>query len=302
MAYFNEEQKIRFIKKKDEATFTTSYHERQFNKSAEYEAELGKDLSNWTVYEILEYYKMLNFSSLSSVDILNSLFSDYTQFCLENSLVKDGQNHFLEITIELKNSCLNKMIKNRKILDREMLLDLVDQLPNPKDQFIIISLFEYGKSNDFRDMSNAKPEDVIGNILRLSNREVKISDKLLEIIEACKIEDKYYSITGKNTSEMPLIDDGHIIKKYPNNVSSNARRNGRNIYVACKRIFEFLDISWLTPNDITTSGKIHMIRTRSKELEITAKEYIYKYINEVENQYDSKIIKNRFLTEYESYL
>ena len=32
---------------------------------------------------------------------LNSIFAQYCQFCLENNLVRDNQNHFLECTKEI---------------------------------------------------------------------------------------------------------------------------------------------------------------------------------------------------------
>ena len=150
--YFNEELKKRYLNEKEKSlAITSNYIDVQFRKVSETEYELDKDVSNWTLYEIVEYYKLLNLTSYESLLCLNSIFSQYTQFCLENSLVRDNQNHYLECTREVLAGCINKSILDKKIVSRETILKWVDELPNPKDQFILLSLFEYGKSKDFRD-------------------------------------------------------------------------------------------------------------------------------------------------------
>lgn len=49
--------------------------------------------------------------------------------------------------------------------------------------------------------------------------------------------------------------------------------------------------------------KIDMIKNRSAELGISAKDYIYSdYIREVEEKYNCKIVKSVFWIKYEDYL
>ena len=177
--YYNEELKKRYVNEKEKTlSVSSNYIDVQFRKAAEMEYEFNKDLSNWTVYEIIEYYKILNMTSFESLLCLNSTLSLYTQFCIENNLVRDNQNHYLECTKEVLLGCLNKAIISKKIVERETVLKWVDELPNPKDKFILLSLFEYGKSKDFKDIVYAKPQDVIENKLKLSDRTVVISSKL----------------------------------------------------------------------------------------------------------------------------
>ena len=184
--YYNEELKKRYIKEKEKIlSVSSNYIDVQFRKSSEMEYELNKDISNWTTYEIIEYYKILNMTSYESLLCVNSTLSQYTQFCLENSLVKDNQNHYLEMTKDLLADCINKAILEKKIVERETVLRWVEELPNPRDQFILLSLFEYGKSKDFKDIVYARPQDIQGNKLKLSNRTVNISDKLINIINNC---------------------------------------------------------------------------------------------------------------------
>ena len=97
---FNAEYKERFIiEKNNESIIPKGYLEHQFKRVAEMENKLNKDVSNFTYYDIIEYYKMLNTHSIEYLAVLNSQFSLYTQWCLQQNLVNDGQNHFLEMRL-----------------------------------------------------------------------------------------------------------------------------------------------------------------------------------------------------------
>lgn len=305
--FYNSELKIQYIEEKSkEVIISNNYLECQFNKTCKFEEELNKDLSNFTVYEIVEYYKMLNISSFDTLFVMNSQFSMYTQWCLQKSLVKDNQNHFLEMTLEHLKDCLNKALVNMKIVTRKTILNWTDQLPNPKDQFVLLGLFEGLKGKDFCELSKLRPENIKGNIATLcTGREIKLSDRLLKIISDCIVEDKYYSISGNGTKVMPLVDKGFVIKDYP-----NARGDvsdfqlGRKIYNSITRILNYFDVlNFMTANSIAESGKLHMIKERAKELSLSCKDYIYsKHIEEVEKKFNSKIVRSIFWLKYEDYL
>ena len=305
--FYNSELKIQYIEEKSkEVIISNNYLECQFNKTCKFEEELNKDLSNFTVYEIVEYYKMLNISSFDTLFVMNSQFSMYTQWCLQKSLVKDNQNHFLEMTLEHLKDCLNKALVNMKIVSRDTILNWVDQLPNPKDQFVLLGLFEGLKGKDFCELSKLRPEDIKGNIATLcTEREIELSDRLLKIISDCVVEDKYYSISGNGTKVMPLVDKGFIIKDYP-----NARGDvsdfqlGRKIYNSITRILNYFDVlNFMTANSIAESGKLQMIKEKAKELNMTCKDYIYSnYIIEVEKKFNSKIVRSIFWLKYDDYL
>lgn len=305
--FYNSELKIQYIEEKSkEVIISNNYLECQFNKTSKMEEELDKDLSNFTVYEIVEYYKLLNISSFDTLFVMNSQFSMYTQWCLQKSLVKDNQNHFLEMTLEHLKDCLNKALVDMKIVTRETVLNWIDQLPNPKDQFVLLGLFEGLKGKDFCELSKLRSENIKGNITTLcTGREIELSNRLLKIISDCVTEDKYYSISGNGTKVMPLIDKGFIIKDYP-----NARGDvsdfqlGRKIYNSITRILNYFDVlNFMTANSIAESGKLHMIKERAKELGLSCKDYIYSnYIEEVEKKFNSKIVRSIFWLKYEDYL
>lgn len=304
---YNEEVKRDYILKKDsEIILPNNYLNRLFTNIAVYEKELGKDACNFTAYEILEYYKILNLSSFDSLVVMNSQLSNYTQWCLQRNLVKDNQNHFMEITLEQIKKCINKVMFDRKIITREMLLNWCEELPNPKDQFILLALFEGIKGKDFCEIVKLKPEDIKGNIASLcTNREVEISDRLIKIINECLEEKRYYSISGNGVKEMTLIYNGYIVKDYPN-VKENVSdfQLGRKIYNSIIRSLSYVGVSqFVSANNIFESGKIYMIKKRSKELNMNPKEYLYSNkIEEVEKKYNCKVVRSAFLLKYGEYL
>lgn len=304
--YYNEELKKRYLAEKEEIlSVPSNYIDVQFRKSSETEYELDKDVSNWTVYEIIEYYKLLNMTSFESLLCLNSILSQYTQFCLQNNLVKDNQNHFLECNKEILSGCINKAVFDKKIVTKEIVLKWVEELPNSKDQFVLLGLFEFGKSKDYKDFVYAKSENMKEEQLELLDRTVSISNKLKDIILNCKVENTYYSTSGRGIKIMPLVDYGYIIKSYPNqNMDLSDFQKGRNIYIACQRMFDYLGIKqWMSPNDISESGKLYMIKERARELNMTPIQYIYSnHIQEVENQFGCSVVRSVYVKKYGEYL
>lgn len=304
---YNQELKNRYIREKNKtATLPNNYLVCQFNKVGKFEKELGKDVHDFTVYEIIEYYKILNASSLEVLACLNSQFSQYTQWCLQESLVVDNQNHYLELNLEQMRGCLNKVLTDKKIVSREQVLVWCESLPNPKDQFVILGLFEGLKGKDFCDFVNLRPQDIKGNTLVLLDcRGIKVSDELIKYAEESIAETTYYSSSGNQTKTMPLVDNGYVIKNYPNTKEgTSAFAKGRIIYNSIARSLKYVGVlEFMSANSIYESGKIWMIKKRAAELGISTKDYVYSnHIREVEEQFGCKIVRSVFWLKYEDHL
>jgi len=304
---YNQNLKEQYIaERENEVILPANYLNRQFEKVAIMEEELGKDVSNFTVYEIIEYYKMLNLTVLDCLLVMNSQFSLYTQWCLQNNLVKDNQNHYLEVTIEYMNGCLNKALLNMKFINIDTITKWISQLPNPKDQFVLLGLYEGIKGKDFCELAKLRPEDINGNVAKLcTGREMKISDTLINIIDECLNEDTYYSTTGNGVKKMPLVYKGFIIKDYPNTKEGVSDfQIGRKIYNGITRTLNYFGVlQYMSANSIVESGKINMIKNRAKEFNMSAREYLYSdYIKEVEEKYNCSIVKSTYWIKYQDYL
>jgi hypothetical protein len=131
-----------------------------------------------------------------------------------------------------------------------------------------------------------------------------VSDKLIEIIDNCGSTDVYYGISGKGEKRMPLVDHGYIVKSYPNqNIDLSDFQKGRNIYIACQRIFDYLGIgAWMTANAISESGKLYLLKKRASELNMSPFEYLYSInIREVEKQFGFTMSHSVYFQKYKEY-
>lgn len=305
--FYNEETKFQFIEKKEsEAILPKNYLITQFSKSYKFENELNKDISNFTTKEIIEYYKILGLS-FGSINVLNSCLSQYTQWCIQNNTVKDNQNHFLEITQDVVAQCVNSTLINMQIVSKETIFNWVDAIPNPRDRFILLGLYEGIKGKDYCEFINAKETDVdfANNKLNLcTGRTLDISNKLVDVIKDCITEDKYYSMTGSRCRVTDLEKSNLIVKNYPNaNANINSFQKGRRIYNAIQRIFEFLGCPYMTANSVITSGKLNYILENANNRNIKPVDYICSdLIIEVEKQYDFRMVKSTFLNLYGRFL
>ena len=274
---YNEELKRRFIDNRlAEVTLPVNYLSLQFKKVSKTEERLNKDICNFSFYEIIEYYKSLNTTSEGYLRVLNSQFSIYTNWCLAQNLVLDGQNHFMELRREDYDGCTNKALKNLSLLSKEIIYDMVDQLPNPRDKFCLLCLFEGIKGKSFSDITLLKPEDFNGNMVTLpSGKIIEVSDELVEIKDLTIATNVYYAMTGCKKREIPLMDLGYIIKEYPNVETNSELRRARRMYNQFCRIFSFLGVEYLKMNDVYISGLVHKIKVSAQKRNMTVNEFGY---------------------------
>lgn len=298
---YNEKIKENFIAKREE-TVTVSIKQLRcfFNNTERFESMIDKDISNFSTEEIIDFYKASNYSSMESLANFNSAMSVYTSYCIENGIVNDGQNHFKEMTTDVFAECINQSIVRQQIVTKEILQENLHKLQNPRDRFIILCLFEFGRSYQYSDILRARIEDIDTEkkTMKLySGRTVKVSSKL--ILTAFMSRDAEYKY-GK-IRRVVLYDDGTIIKR--TGQVTTTFQSGRILYDAFRKAIQEMDLNPLiTPNTMAISGQISMVKTEAAKLGITPKEYLDNYKEDINQQYGIRIIKNTFLLKYGDYL
>ena len=304
---YNQKLKERYRKEKESYTTVSAYYfSSLFKRTEPFEEELDKDASNFTTYEIINMYKTLAIMSLDTIATMNSNLSMYTQWCIQENLVNDYQNHYLEITRDMMASFVNKLAMDKKVVSREQVLDWCQQLPNPSDSFCLLGLFEGIRGGGYLELALAKMEDFHDNIfIAYNGREIKVSFTLIEYAKQSNETIEYQSISRNMEKEVNLIENGRIIKDYP-----NVRRTEslpvlrRRTQSRLARIFNYMGIlEYMNGNDIRMSGVIEMINSRCKELGINGKDYIYGIgIEEIKKQYDFKVVSSVFMDKFGEYL
>lgn len=288
---YNVEIKKRFINERTATVILPNgYLDLWFRKTAEFENANGKDVSNFTFYEILDMYKTFNVNSLGVLQVLNSQLSTYTQWCLQQNLVFDSQNHFLEFKKEILDSCINHIIIKKKIVSREQVLEWARQLKNPSDSFIFLALFEGIRGKNYCELAFLKISDFHDGKVKLNTgREIQISKELYNIALEANETLQYYGVS--NDLIYKLNPEDLIIKNYPNvqDVTDEVQA-GIRISHKIKRNAKFLGVEhFLSSNALRESGKIDFIKTQSKELGIDAFEYVQQHKTEIEHQFDCRI-------------
>ena len=304
---YNQETKMRY-KAEREATVVLPPKalELDFKKTNAFEEQLDKDVFNFTVYELLNMYKTWNIKSIDTLYVLNNRLSQYAQWALEQNLVVDSQNHFLEINRDMLLGCVNQVAQQKRLVTREQMLAWCAQLPNACDKFIFLGLYEGLEGKNFEDFWNASMDDIDkeNKTIRVSRGVLPISQDLIDFAEESNQTFELYPMSGDMARVTGLVENGKIIKTKRNTKYDDPLHNGRAIYVTIKRVCVFLDIDkWFNTKQCHESGMINMIQKGMKETGLDFYDYLYsKRLKKIELQYDRKIIRSSFYTKYKNIL
>lgn len=157
---YNEDRKQRFYEFKLKTVASVTPLVPRFKRVAPFEHMYQKDLCDFNLNEITEMYKLFKFTTLESIIVVNNTLTQYTDWCVNENLVLNGQNIYATITPDMLAALLNKTLLNHQIVSRDTILTWIEALKNPRDRFMILSIFEYGKSKDFEDTIRAKLDDI----------------------------------------------------------------------------------------------------------------------------------------------
>jgi len=254
--------------------------------SAEYsEMEFQKDLCNFSIYEIRQMYSVATYNSPNTFRAVNSTFRKYTQWCIENNLVDDGVNHYLEIRNADFAAFINKKFQSMRFLTREEFYALIEQFPCLRDRFAAACIFEFGKSRNYSDITEMEISDIdeIDLTVNLdSGRTVSISKEFVNLAYNAN-EEKVYDFNSVKRTAI-YIPSSKIFKKTRDTTSSSdAKFISHLIKVNLDVAGGYMDIS---AESISLSGQFEMIRSRSRELGLGYKDYLKNYYSEVQYQYN----------------
>lgn len=306
---YNEEQKRRFIdyKIKELVSENDFWIKFYFKKVEPFENMYKKDVCNFTTSEISDMYKFLNFTSINTLKNFNCQLSIYARWAVSQGLVIDNQDHFQMFDTEALLKLINPILSKKKIMTRKEVLDYINQLSNPRDQYFLLGIFEFGAGpKNYNALFKAKMFDINkeNKTIHYDNCVLNISDDLLNICHECLETDAYCYENTHNSSKSfkKLYDVGNICKSFrldPTDKSIN-----RNVYNSIIKSLKYLDLEHIvSPKDLENSGKLHMIKTNANKLKISVEEYLYTYEKEVEYQYRCpKINVKSWLFEYGDYI
>mgnify|MGYP003294040789 CR=1 FL=1 len=201
----------------EEAPGTLLLVDRAFRQAEEYEISLGKDIYDWTMDEIIEYYQSKFCKTGNSLYNLNMLLKKYAQYCISNNMVNDAANHFAEIDSSIiYKVCTNSLAAKKRLLTKFDLNNIIKDLNNDSDKALILGIFEGILGDSKEELYYLSSKDIDGNKIKLcSGRIVPISDELIGYIKNAEEETEYVT-TNKNGDLVTIktyAEDHGVIKR-----------------------------------------------------------------------------------------
>lgn len=302
---YNEAIKLRYKQERETSVVVPQYALKlDFKKTSAFEEQLDKDAYDFTVYEILNMYKTWNIKSIDTLYVINNRLSQYTQWALEQNLVADSQNHYLEINRDMLTGCINMIAQQKRIVSREQMIAWCSKLPNACDKFIFLGLYEGLNGSNYEDFWNASIDDIDkeNKTIRVKRGVIPISIDLIEYAEEANNTLELYPMTGDMGRATKLVENGKIIKLKINCKYDDPIHNGKNIYIAIVRVCKFLDIDrWYNTRQANESGIINFIKQGMEQYDLSFHDYLWsEHLKEVEFQYNRRIVRSSFYTKYKN--
>ena len=245
-----------------------------FRKIEPYETELNKDVCLFTKDEAKKMYIELKSRSVYTLLNNNVILKAYTAWQKHyNGL--NTENIYESITIDDLRPCVDA--KASKILSRDEITEIEEQLLNVTDSAIIECLFQGIAGQSMRDITSLN-EDMLDKknkcIVFPDGRVFDISDKLCELLEIAFDEEKYMCY-GESLRVKKLEGKGKLFKERDNTHAADSDdRRFRAVYRKIMVIRDYVGIKELTMKGIAAAGFLHYLKINLSQSDLTLKEFL----------------------------
>lgn len=286
--FYNEKQKREFIESlsKPEQGIAKSL----FRYAAPLEEQNGTDVSDFTVNEVIDFYRSCDIRSIGTIRALHRLYKKYIYFVFGGDKVELGT-----ITESVLESTLNKSAFNAKLVLPEDLDNWENILRNytiwnPEDMFFIRAVFEGICGPSKQELEELKIDDFVCengiyyvNIPGVYGKTIQVTKKLYNLAQESDAKHCYYVIRRPAKSAKELIlsfptSGDTIIKDVVK--ANNSRSNFQNrIMRRFLNIRKIIDAEHITFMDLMMSGLVYRIKCLADEKHIDIVEYVLDYSN-----------------------
>lgn len=275
--FYNEEVKTQFINDymRSRVVAETSLS-GLFNKTAAIEEEKDKDCSEFTQDEILDMYRRFNAKSVHVLENYNVHLKSYVGFCMYKGLCTE--NNYTNISKHMLTGCISEEIKAQKILTREQLDDIEDELYNYTDKAILECLW-HGISGKSMDNLVSLDRSMISADKKYINlkdgSKVKLTKKLYEYLDKA-FDEKEYMCYGRTIRVKELVGEDCLYKEMDNAYTADSDdKFFRWVYRRIKTYREYVDLPMLTMKNIQASGLLDAIQRGMKRNDMNLREFLH---------------------------
>lgn len=245
-----------------------------FRKIESYEEKLNKDASEFTKEEALAMYKSLKSRSVYTLMNNNTILKAYCAW-LKYYNKLNVEIAYENINIEDLKLCVDK--NAHKVLSREEITEIEEQLLNVTDMAIIECLFQGIAGPSMRDITELNE-----NMLDKSNsclvfpdgRVLYISSRLCDLLDEAFREETYICY-GDTLRVKQLNGVGKLFKDRDNvHAADSDDKRFRAVYRKIQVIRNYVGIKELTMKGIAASGMVYSLRKYLGETGLDLKEYL----------------------------
>lgn len=305
---YNEKRKKEFFEYKTKHTsYDYCYVSKSFERTEKFENELGRDVCNFSITEIQDMYKRLNFAYQNSILKFNSLMVSYTDWCFMNGYVNDSQNHFRELDYNMLSEYVNKYVVTSKVVDRDDVEEWCNNVPNYIDKFLLLGIFEGISGENFIEITELKDCDI-----DIANHRMKIYERgWLEFSEELCLYAlqssqafTYESIRSDAFKSVPLEDTPNVFKSRKTSKIQNSQfRKGRRVYTRLRMVFKYLGIDdFFMATDLKNSGMIYYVNKKASETGVSGKDYLFTNMDEINKRFNRSLRAKNFYDQYGDFL
>lgn len=245
-----------------------------FRKIEPYETALNKDVCLFTKDEAIKMY--IESKSRSVYTLLNNnvILKAYTAWQKHyNGL--NVENTYENITIDDLRPCVDA--KASKILSREEITEIEEQLLNVTDAAIIECLFQGIAGQSMRDITSLN-NDMLDSenkcIIFPDGRVFDISERLCELLKIAFEEEKYMCY-GESLRVKKLDGKGKLFKERDNTHAADSDdRRFRAVYRKIMVIRDYVGIKELTMKGIAAAGFLYYLKMHLDNSDLTLKEFL----------------------------
>ena len=251
-----------------------------FRKTQKYEEELHKDCCQFTQDEILEMYKKFQAKSVFVLLNYNVILKAYCAW----------QKHYNNLNTEVAyNNITKEMLKPlipksaTKVLSREDVTDIEDQLYNWTDKAIVEALFEGLSGNSMRDLISVETNMIDHKKKQLffpDGRVFDLTDRLYNLLMESFNEVEYLCY-GPAMRVKKLNGVGRLYKERDNaHATDSDDKYFRWVYRKIQNARKHVGINDLTMKNLTTAGLIYYLRKGMKETKLELKPFLLTEMGE----------------------
>lgn len=270
---YNEERKQQYLSEKQNRAIMSNNLANAMVLAEEKEKILDRDMCEWNQDEAIDFFKYLSSNSVQTLVQLKNSIEGYVDWCQTNGLVRDNQNHWRDVTTEMLCDCINFPAFKRNVSTREEFLKNIRTIPNYRDRFLYLGLFEGIRSSY---ITKIKLSDLVQDILVLPDgNKITISRELVNIMHDANDEENCVLLKfGKEDRTSPYVAGDEILKDTVGFRKKSRILDGNALI--SRRLFvcnEYMGVSY-TVKSIQESGRLEMIRELAKEMNIEPEKFL----------------------------